>query len=150
MVVFRPGRVEDEAVAEEADDVDDGAPDEPVVEAVVADEDCVLCAVLEVAGLEGDVEALAVVSESLGRVWAAASDTSRIETARRESEETDDRCRNRMLVSFRKLRDCCPSLLMLPNSSPLNAMPANRSWVDVQFSRSPPLLVFMRMRVEFE
>lgn len=143
MVVVRPGRLEDEAVAEEADDVDDGTPDEPVVDAVVADEDCVLCAVLEVAGLEGVVEALAVVPESLGRVWLAASETSRIETVRRESEETDDRCRNRMLVSYRKLQDCCPSLLMLPASSPLYAMPANRKCVGVEFSTAWPLLVFV-------
>lgn len=108
MVVVRPGRLEDAAVAEEADDVDDGALDEPLVEAVVADEDCVLCAVLEVAGLEGVVEALAVVSESLGRFWAAASETSRIETARRESEETDDRCRNRMLCLLEKITRLLP------------------------------------------
>lgn len=96
MEVVRPGRLEDEVLAEE---VDDGAADESVEEAAAAEEVCVLCAVLEVADLEGDVEALAVVSESLGRFWAAASETSRIETARRESEETDAPCRNRMLAS---------------------------------------------------
>lgn len=108
MEVDRPGRFEDEA-----DDVDDGAADEPVEEAAAADEGCVLCAVWEVADLEGDVEALAVESESLGRFWAAASETSRIEMARRESEQTDAPCRSRMVVSFRKVQGYCLSLLTL-------------------------------------
>lgn len=110
--VVKPGKLEDEETAEEeADDADDVAAVESV-EGVAADaEDFVVFAVSEVADVEGDDEAvdeatgevLAVESESLGRSCAAASEASRIEIARREREETNPRCRTRMLVAFQEV-----------------------------------------------
>ena len=110
--LVKPGKLEDdEAAEEEADDADDVAAVESFGEAAADAEDCVVFAVSEVADVEGDDEAvdaatdeaLAVESESLGRSCATASEASRIETARREREETDARCRTRMLVVFQEV-----------------------------------------------
>ena len=124
MDVVKPGKLDDdEAAAEEADDVE---ADESVEEAAADAEVCVVFAASDVADLEGDDdvadeavdEALAVESESFGRVLAAAPETSRIETAKRENDETDAPRRSRMLVVF-------PKAICISPLSPLSADVAN-------------------------